>query len=676
MAADKGAEKSSGVSQPPGVSATGTLQPVFVSYASADAKIANQVCQTLEAQGVLCWIAPRDVKPGAQYADAIVRAINDAKALVLVLSGAATASEHVSREVERAGSKHKQIIALKIDAAALSAELEYFLSRSQWIDVPVLGMPAALARLTEAVGQGAGSSSVSPGLGDGGAFGGPAANRAVGTANVAKRVVVAAAVVLVVGIALTLAVRFWPTKHPEAQAPTVAANPDKSIAVLPFADMSEKKDQEYFADGMAEEILDLLAKIPKIKVIGRTSSFQFKNKNEDLRTIGKLLGAAYVVEGSVRKSGNTIRITAQLIEAQSGTHRWSETYERDIGDVLKLQDETAAGIARALEVTIGATDLQPSLISPKPEAYDVYLHGKHAFDRSDEDGFAEAADDFQQALDLDPTFADAAAWLAITKMLQAEWGYLPPKTAFEQGQRAAETALRINPNQALAHVALGNKHVVYDWDWEGAENELKRALALQPHFFGALYVSSELAATRGRWDDAVRLMNDSLTLDPLYPSGQFFLGAIRWRSDHLAEAETAIRRGLQISPGYASGHMCLALVLVTRGKVNDALSEVQLETDEITHLIALAIVNAAVGHRPESDSALGTLTSKFADIAAFNIAEIRAFRAEPEKAFEWLDRAYAQKDSALYTIKGDPLLKSLEADPRYKAFLRKMNLSE
>jgi adenylate cyclase len=200
--------------------------------------------------------------------------------------------------------------------------------------------------------------------------------------------------VVVVALATLLANKFWLSKHVSAghsagpetavTAPAAPAISDKSIAVLPFVDMSEKKDQEYFADGMAEEILDLLAKIPAIKVIGRTSSFHFKGKNEDLRTIGRKLGAAYVLEGSVRKAGNRVRITAQLIGTQDGVHRWSESYERDVVDVLKLQDGIASGIARALQVTVGATDLQSRSILPNLEAYDVYLQGKHAFDRADE----------------------------------------------------------------------------------------------------------------------------------------------------------------------------------------------------------------------------------------------------------------------------------------------------
>jgi serine/threonine-protein kinase len=458
--------------------------------------------------------------------------------------------------------------------------------------------------------------------------------------------------------------------------PASAAIPAKSIAVLPFADMSEKKDQEYFADGMAEEILDLLAKIPAIKVIGRTSSFQFKGKNEDLRTIGRKLGVAYVLEGSVRKASNRVRITAQLIGTQDGVYRWSETYERDVVDVLKLQDEIAGGIARALQVTVGATDLQPRSIQPNPEAYDVYLQGKHAFDRADEDGFAEAADHFQQAIDIDPTFADAAAWLAYTKMVQAEWESVVPGAAFEQGRHAAEMALRLNPKLALAHVALAEMHMVYDWDWKGAEKELKQALALQPRDALALLGSSTLAATLGHWDEAVRLTNSSLAVDPYSPLGLLDLGWIRWRSGHLAEAETALRRCLQISPSFASGHFYIAVVLLARGELDAALTEVQLETSEESKLAGLAVVYFGMGRTANANQALEALTKKLAKTEAFTIAQVHGFRRENDLAFMWLDRAYTQKDTALFAIKGHPLLKSLEGDPRYKAFLRKMNLPE
>ena len=490
---------------------------------------------------------------------------------------------------------------------------------------------------------------------------------------------IALAAALILALGYFAADKYWLSKHVTAEHGMVATRTtinDKSIAVLPFVDLSEKKDQEYFADGMAEEILDLLATIPALKVIGRTSSFQFKGKNEDLRAIGIKLGVAYVVEGSVRKADGRIRVTAQLIDATTGVHKWSNTYDREVGGVLKVQDQIAASLVRALQVTVGADELQARPYMPHPDAYDVYLHGRHAFDRSDQDGFAEAADDFQQAIDIDSKYADAAAWLALTKMLQPEWGYVPARVGFEQGRDAAELALRLNPRLALAHVALGDMHMVYDWDWAGAEKELKEALALQPRHFLALVVYSELEASLGHWDDAVRLMNDSLAVDPLYPSSQFILGTTRYRSGHLIEAETAMRRGLEISPAYASGHFLLALVLVARGELDAALTEAKLESHEGAQMNALAIVYAAMGRKTEADAALAAITIKYGDRAAWFRALIHAARHENDQVFDCLDKAYALKDSSLYSIKGEPLLRSVENDPRYGAFLRKLNLLE
>jgi len=262
--------------------------------------------------------------------------------------------------------------------------------------------------------------------------------------------------------------------------------------VLPFADMSEKKDQEYFADGMAEEILDQLSKIPGLTVIGRTSSFQFKGKNEDLRTIGAKLNTAHVLEGSVRKSGNQVRITAQLINTQMGAHEWSETYDRHIGDVLKLQDEIAASLARALEVTVSTSDLRPRGTIKDTDAYQFYLRGRHAFDRFDKDGFDEAAADFQKALDLEPTFANAAGYLAMTRGEQAVDEFIDYVGGFQDARRLAETALGLDPSLAFGHAVLADYYTRFAWDWKAADREAKRAIELDSRGVKPLDVSANL----------------------------------------------------------------------------------------------------------------------------------------------------------------------------------------
>jgi TolB-like protein/Tfp pilus assembly protein PilF len=491
-----------------------------------------------------------------------------------------------------------------------------------------------------------------------------------------KRIVIAAtAVVVALGIAVGLGLYFWSSKH-GAPAPSVAAITDKSIAVLPFVDMSEKKDQEYFADGMAEEILDLLAKIPSVKVIGRTSSFQFKGKNEDLRIIGKTLGAAYVLEGSVRKSDDRVRITAQLIGAQDGVQLWSNTYDRRMDDVLKLQDEIAISVARELQLAISPGFLQSRSTVKDAEAYDLLLRGRHAGDRLDREGLDEAVNMFQQALNRDPTSVDAAAALAWAYDAQGEWGVQPPAEAFEEARRAAAIALKLDPKNALAHFVLGRIHVVYDWDWAAAKREFEQVAVLAPGKGDALDSEALLSLALGRWDDALHQLNTALSQDPMDPPSLFILAEIQMRRGKLTEAEAAIRRALDIRPTQAYAHVILGLVMLAKGDRDAAFLAMQRETMEDGQLSGLAVVYYALGKKTESDAALATLTKKYADSAALGIAEVYAYRGQVDEAMHWLERAYDQRDTGLYAVKGDPLLKNIEGDPRYKAVLKKMNLPE
>jgi TolB-like protein/Flp pilus assembly protein TadD len=648
---------------------------VFVSYASQDVALADAIVAALEKNGLKCWIAPRDVRPGALYADGIIRAINDAKVMVLVLSANSIASKHVGKEVERASSKGRPIITLKVDAAPLTTALEHFLSESQWIDATAPGMPATLSKLAQAVRQGlAASPGVNPVLGTGlTAPGTPGTNRPIG----GKRVALAAAILLASVVAVALGVHFWPSKHSEQQAPdTAAAISDKSIAVLPFADMSQKKDQEYFGDGMAEEILDLLAKIPGLTVVGRTSSFQFKGKNEDLRTIGAKLNAAYVLEGSVRNSGDQVRITAQLINTKTGAHEWSETYDRPIGDVLKLQDAIAAAVARELQLTVAPGYLSSRSTVKDSESYDLMLRGRHSADRFDRRGLDEAITLFKQVLDRDPTSADAAAELAFAYYAEGNTKFLPPAAAFEQARRAAETALTLNAKSALAHYVLGKIHIVYDWDWTSADREFQEIATIAPGSAYTLSGEALLSLALGRWDGALRQIQASLALDPLDPDVFQNLMEIELGRGHLPEAEAAIRRSLDISPTYGYGHFLLGFVKLLRGDANAALLEMQQESTEDGRQEGFVIVYFELGRRAESDAALARMLKERADMAAYSIAVVYAFRRQTDEAMRWLDRAYAQKDAFLPFAKAELSQTILAADPRFKAFLRKMNLPE
>jgi TolB-like protein/Tfp pilus assembly protein PilF len=648
----------------------GSGRDVFVSYASQDAAVAHSVVEQLERQGIKCWIAPRDVTPGSQYADEIVGAINDAKVLVMVLSQSAVASPHVGREVERAASKQRRIIAFRTDAAPLTRALEYFLSECQWIDVPALGLSVALTKLAQAVGQVLGSPSA-VNLESGGGLGTSGQPTVVRRTGVGKRLALVATAVAVLGTAVALTIHFWPSK-----GPAVVAVSDKSIAVLPFADMSQKKDQEYFGDGMAEEILDLLAKIPGLTVIGRTSSFQFKGKNEDLRKIGTELNAAYVLEGSVRSSGDQVRITAQLINTKTGAHEWSETYDRPIGDVLKLQDAIAAAVVRELQLTVSPGYMSSRSTVKDPESYDLMLRGRHSADRFDREGLDEAIALFKQVLDRDPTSADAAAALAFAYYAEGNTKFLPPAAAFEQSRRAAETALTLNAKSALAHYVLGKIHIVYDWDWAAADREFQEIATIAPGSAYALSGEALLSLALGRWDEAMRQIRASLAVDPLDPDVFQNLMEIELGRGRLPEAEAAIKRSLDISPTYGYGHFLLGFVKLLRGDANAALLEMQQESTEDGRQEGFVLVYFALGRRAESNAALTRMLKEKADIAAYSIAVVYAFRQETDEAMHWLERAYAQKDAFLPFAKAELSSASLAADPRFKAFLKKMNLPE
>jgi TolB-like protein/Tfp pilus assembly protein PilF len=650
----------------PGATAPGLKRCVFISYASHDVAVAQKVCSALEAAGFPCWIAPRNVVPGTLYADGIVHAIDESSILVLILSAQAVASAHVGREIERAVSKRHPVVALRIDAAPLTPAFEYFLNQSQWIEDG--GSDTAIAQLVGAVGQ-----HLSPGA----TTSATNANKPSAVhpkAATQRRWWVIAAVIVAVALvgAYFWVDKAWRSKHGTTASTTVIS--DKSIAVLPFTDMSEKKDQEYFADGMAEEIIDLLVKIPGLKVISRTSSFQFKRKTEDLLAIATQLGVAYVVQGSVRKSGDRLRVTAQLLNSKDGTHLWSQTYDRDLSDVLKLQDEIAIALVRALQIEVGTGFFSRQALR-NTEAYTLYLQGQHAKDRFDQPGMEQGVSDFERVLELDPSFAPAELWLGNAYFSLGLYGFMPPAIAFEKARRASERALTLDPSLAMAHAQLGDIHRVYDWDWPAADREIKQALALAPADGNILFYAAGLSLSMGRWDEALKQVNAALAQDPLNAPAYGNLSFIQSRRGRLEEAETAARRALEINPTAPFGHTILGTMLLDRSQPDAALTEFSKETVEAGHLGGSAMAYFALGRKADSDAALAQMIKGQAN-RPFLIARVYGFRGEADDALKWLERAYAEKDSVLSLVKGDPAFKKIEGDQRYKAFLRKMNLPE
>jgi TolB-like protein/DNA-binding winged helix-turn-helix (wHTH) protein len=489
-----------------------------------------------------------------------------------------------------------------------------------------------------------------------------------------KRLAIAAAAFVAVAAVVALAMHYGSWDQSATRSAPVAIA-DQSIAVLPFVDMSEKKDQEYFADGMAEEIIDLLVKIPRLRVVSRTSSFQFKGKAEDLRSIGTKLGVAYVLQGSVRKSGDHLRVTAQLIDSRDGTHLWAQTYDRQFADVLKIQDEIATALVQALQLEVAANIVsRPALRNT--EAYTLYLQGLHASSRFDQEGMEQAVGDFERVIELDPSFAPAHVMLGNAYFLLGAYGFMPPAIAFERDRLANEDALKLDPNLAIAHAQLGDIHRAYDWNWAAADQELKQALALAPADGDILFYAAVQSLGMGRWDEALKQVNAALAQDPLNPSRYQVLTLIQASRGRFEEAEAAARRALELIPMSPFGHSFLGSVLLLRSQPEAALTEFSKEAVEAARLGGIAMAHFAQGRKADSDAALAQMTTHPTDHPFFT-ARVYAFRGDPNEAIKWLDLAYAQKDSGMLPlIKGDALFKKIEGNPRYKAFLKKMNLPD
>jgi adenylate cyclase len=662
--------------------ATTPAGAVFLSYASQDADAARRICDALRAAAIEVWFDQSELRGGDAWDRRIRDQIRHCALFIAIISGHSQArlEGYFRREWKLAVERTRDIadeIAFLLpvvidDTPERGAAVPEGFHEVQWTR---LAGGAATQEFVE---------HVSRLLTRGQDRRKPAAQAIQSTPASAPAQVAAASKSgahwrmwgLLTGAALAVVVGYIGIdRHLLHKGSRPSA--DRSIAVLPFADLSEKHDQEYFADGMAEEIINLLTKVPELKVIGRTSSFQFKGKADDLRNIGTTLGAAYVVEGSVRRSDNHVRVTAQLIDTRDGTHRWSEAYDRDVSDVLKVQEEIALGVVRALQVEVASTAFGASQPAPPPaDAYDSYLRGMHARDRFDQRGFEEALADFRHALQLAPSFSPAAEALAATLYYMTESTYLPTESGFNQTRAAAEAALKLDPESAIAHAVICSVNLVFDWNWSAAARECAIAAQISPNKPFVLQAAAIQHQVLGEWKDATYSIEAAIVNDPLDPALYNIAARIYVRAGRVTDAETAARRALQISPTSAFNHLVLGITLLMQGRASEALTAMQQEYGPGGRELGLAVAYHALHRGPEADTALARLIAENGGDSAFLVAEAYAFRAQKDPAFEWLDRAFVQRDNDLYDLKGAWLLKNLEGDPRYQAFLRKMNLPE
>lgn len=450
------------------------------------------------------------------------------------------------------------------------------------------------------------------------------------------------------------------------------AQPNPSIAVLPFVNLSEDKGNEYFSDGLAEEILNALAQIPELRVTARTSSFQFKGKNEDLNSIAQKLNVANILEGSVRKEGNRVRISAQLINAADGYQLWSQSYDRELNSIFEVQEDIARSVASALKIKLLKSELASSGTN-NPEAYNAFLQGRFFNEHRTKEGREMAVEYYQQAVDLDPKYALAWAGLAEAQAYQASNGYVPVEVGLRKAKMTVEKALALDPNLAEAYSTLGLIRLWY-WDWNGAEQAFQRAAILNPKSAVVIRAMTLYYFYIGPLEKSLELGHQALELDPLSATTYYNLGRCYYSAGRFTEAEKALKKTLELAPQHSGGRSFLGRVYLADNRLEESLSEMEKIHDTDWRLHGLAIVYHALGREKEAEAVLDEILKTYQENFAYQVAEVYAQWGRNASAFEWLERAFQEHDTGMGLMKFDRLFKPIAGDPEFQAFLKKMKL--
>jgi TolB-like protein/DNA-binding winged helix-turn-helix (wHTH) protein len=474
----------------------------------------------------------------------------------------------------------------------------------------------------------------------------------------------------------------WSASAPHAQEASSAglrpaAAVDHSVAVLPFTDMSEKKDLEYFSEGLSEEVLHLLSRVPEMRVAARTSSFSFKDKSEDLPTIARKLQVANVLEGSVRRSGNSVRITAQLVRADSGFHLWSQTYDRKLGDIFQIQEEIAASVVQALQLSMMGERQADSMDTKRMEAYTLYLQGRslqmHASTRADWENVDEYA---RRAVSADVGFAPAWAFFGRVLADRAQLGYIPGENGWEAARQAATRSLSLDPNLREGQLVIASIALRYDWNWDAAREQIDAVLLQDPGNALAMSWAGFLALVRGQKDHAIAYYEHATAIDPLDPNKYVQFAQALYLDGRYADAQIILHKALALDGGQAFAHWLLAKIALANGDPPAALSELEREPYEPARLAGQAIALHALGRGQESDAALAELERKFAANSPFHVATVYVDRGNIDRAMDELERAFQMRETNCILVNVDPLLAGVRASRRFAPFAQKMKLAD
>jgi serine/threonine-protein kinase len=468
----------------------------------------------------------------------------------------------------------------------------------------------------------------------------------------------------------------------------------KSVAVLAFDNLSDDKGSEYFSDGISEELLTVLQKIPGLHVAARTSAFSFKGKNVTAQEIGEKLGVAHLVEGSVRKAGDVVRIAARLTQANTGEEQWSENYTRNLKDVFAVQTELAQTIVEQLRGQLTSDGANPTTKAQiqaevraaekggtkNVEAHESYLQGRYFINRHSENGTDQARAAFERAVALDPQFALAWAGLAQTHIWYCNYGTEGGQKSFNAhlaaAREAVEKALAIESDLPEALAAQAVIETNFDYNWKGADETLRKALAVAPQDPSILMWAGNLASSRGQLAQAFEFFQRSVAVDPVNPQSREFLAANLSALGRQEEARTEYGRVIELNPSAPNSYAAIGLSYLLEGKFEEATAAAQKDAADWARLLIVSCARWGQKRGPESDAALTELIAKVSETGAYQIAEAYAYRNDKDKAFEWLERARRQHDGGLPSLRPDTLLPNLHSDPRWDAFLRTMGLAD
>ena len=449
---------------------------------------------------------------------------------------------------------------------------------------------------------------------------------------------------------------------------------ERSIAVLPFADMSPQNDQAYFSDGISEELLNLLASIPEVRVTSRSSAFSFKGKNLSIPEIAERLKVSYVLDGSVRKAGDHIRISAQLIDAGSDTQLWSRNFDRTLENIFQIQDEIASDVVQQIRGTLQIS--VPHQRQTNAEAYALYLQARHQRRLGTPAGYTESIRLYRAALAIDPNYPPAWDEMAASYQSQAITGLLPAEQAFELARDAALKAIDIDPGYAPAYDSLGFLAQYYETDLAAAAGYYQRALELAPRNSGIIGSAGILLQALGRADEGLPLIEYSAAADPLSAGWQYTLGLAYLSAGRNADAIRSLQSTLSLSPDFSLAYYSLGVALMLDGRAGEAVTALQKEERESWRMIGMSMAlfdfeqTENTGAAAAAGQALAELIQKFGESSAYNIAYVYAYRNEPDEAFAWLNKAVETGDAGMGEILAQPLFKTLHGDARWIPFLR------